>query len=144
AHKGVDSVRVVRRIHKDQRRGAHRLKPAGRGDPTEPGLHGGGVESARLPTVGEERLDGRERERRIVCLVLSIEGNEDVDVSGGGGAQGQQLAADAGLPVNYLEAFALPVNGGVVLRGGRGDGADRAFGLAGHHDGRAILDDARL
>ncbi len=68
----VDAVRVVGRVHQDERRGAHGFEATGRGHVAKGGLHEVRLERARGTAVGQERFDGREREQRVVRLVLAV------------------------------------------------------------------------
>ena len=113
---GGRAGRVVRGVDENRWRGAHPFQPAGAGGRGETGTHRVDVELA-VRARAEERLDRGQRDHRVVCLVLTVQRQEDLGVHPAEALQLQQLPADGDLPAQHRELR--------ILARHRGVGADR-------------------
>ena len=131
---------VVGGVHDDRGRVAHDLHASWAG-----GVHEALLDDAAIQAPSpHEGFDGDEGGRRVVRLVLAEEGHKDILVEGGGGADGDHLAADTHLALHDLEVPALDARDGVHGPGLLEENVEDFLLLLHDDDDLAGFDDAGL
>ena len=104
---GAHAVRVVGRVHQDRRRRAHRFEPARRAHGREGSAHGVDLDGSGCCAGPEERLDGGQRDGRVLCLVGAVQRQEDLVVTTAETLQAHQLSPNSDLAVDHTELGTL-------------------------------------
>ena len=138
------TVRVVRGVEHDGGRPAHDLEPPRRRDLRERLAHHLQVETAVESRPPGERLDGRDRARRVVRLVRAVQREEDFLVRRSESLERDHLAAEARRPLGDAELEPLAGHRRADLGRVTQQDLGRLDRLLREDAERARLDDPRL